>query len=85
MWLLGRVYRWACALYSACSSALVSLSGLNPGSARDASGQAVFVYGRAPNYASLGSCEIYSVALRGTVMGLQCMTRRMPKQLRSAS
>ena len=32
------------------------------------------VYGRAPKAASLGSCEIYSLARRGSVIGLQCIT-----------
>ena len=73
MWLLGCVCRWAWALYSACSSAVVSFSGLYPGSAREASGQAVFVNGRALKSPSLGSWDVYFVARRGTVMGLQCM------------
>ena len=48
-------------------------SNLYAGSAREASGQAVLVYGRAPKVASLGSWDMYSLALRGRVMGLQCM------------
>ena len=64
---------------------MVSCSGLYPGSARDASGHAVFVYGRAPKSPSFGSWDIYSVALKGTVKGLQCITRLMLKQLRSVS
>ena len=41
--------------------------------------------GRAPKFASLGSWDMYSVARKGTVMGLQCMTRLMLKQLHSVS
>jgi hypothetical protein len=85
MWLFGCVCRRAWALYSACSSAVVSCSGVYPGSAREASGQAVFVNGRALKSLSLGSWDMYSVARRGTVMGLQCITRLMLKQLRSVS
>ncbi len=71
MWLLGCVCWWTWALYIACSSAVVSCSGLYPGCAREASGQAVLVNGRAMKSPSLGSWDIYSVARRGTVMGLQ--------------
>ena len=60
MWLLGWVCRWACALYNACSRAVVRRSTLYAGSAKEASGQAVLVYGRAPKFASFESC----VALR---------------------
>ncbi len=74
MWLLGWVCRWACAMYNACSNAMVSCSALYAGSARDASCQAVLVYGRTPKTASLLSCDTYSMALNGRVTGLQCMT-----------
>ena len=70
MRLLGWVCRWACALYTACSNAMVSYSALYAGSARDASGQAVLVYGRAPKAASLGSWDTYSLALSGRVRGV---------------
>ena len=73
MWLPGWVCRWACALYIACSRDVVRCSALYAGSAKEASGHAVSVYGRAPKVASLGSWDIYSLALRGRVMGLQCM------------
>jgi hypothetical protein len=43
------------------------------------------VYGRAPKVASLGSWDMYSLALRGRVMGLQCMTLLILKQLQKAS
>ena len=74
MWLLGLFCRWACALYNACSRAVVRCSALYDGSASEASGQAVLVYGIAPKVASLGSWDMYSLALRGRVMGLQCIT-----------
>ena len=74
MWLLGWVCRWACALYNTCSRAIVNCSALYVGSAREASGSAVLVYGRAPKTASLESWDMYSLAPRGRVMGLQCMT-----------
>ena len=67
MWLLGWVCRWACALYIACSRAVVRCSALYAGSAREASGQEVLVYGKAPNVASLGSWDMYSLVLRGRV------------------
>ena len=41
-------------MYNACSRAVVSCSALYAGSAKEASGQAVFVHGRAPKTASLG-------------------------------
>ena len=85
MWLLGWLCRWTCALYSACSKAVVSCSALYSGSARVASDQAILVYGRAPKTAFLGPWDVYSFALRGRVMGLQCMTLLIVKQLRSAS
>ena len=85
MWLLGCVCRWTWALYNACSSAVVKCSGLYPGSAREASRHAVFVNGRAPKSPSLGPWDMYSVARKGSVMGLQCITRLMLKQLRSVS
>ncbi len=62
--------RCACAIYNACSRAVVRCFALYVGSAREASGQAVLVYGRAPNVASLGSWDMYSFALRGRVIGL---------------
>jgi hypothetical protein len=74
MWLLGWVFRWACTLYNACSRAVVSCSALYASSAKEASCQAVLVYGRAPKVASLGTWDMYSLALRGRVTGLQCMT-----------
>ena len=64
---------------------MVSYSALYIGSASEASGQAVLVYGRAPKVASLGSWDMYSLALRGRVMGLQCITLLILKQLQSAS
>ncbi len=85
MWLLGWLCRWACALYNACSRAVVSCSALYVGSAKGASGQAVIVYGRVPKTASLGSSDMYSFALRGRVMGLQCMTLLILKQLHNVS
>jgi len=85
-WLLGWVCRWACALYIACSRAVVSCSVLYASSAREASSvRAILVYGRAPKTASLGSWDMYSSARRGRVMGLQCMTLLILKQLHSAS
>ncbi len=44
-----------------------------------------FMYGRAPKVASLGSSDMYSLALRGRVMGLQCMTLLIMKQLHTVS
>ena len=44
MWLLDIVCRWACALYNACSRAVVSCSALYSGSASDSSRQAVFLW-----------------------------------------
>jgi len=64
MWLLGWVCRWVCALYTACSRAVASCSALYARSAKEVSGQAVLVYGRAPKTASLGSWDMYSLALR---------------------
>ena len=77
--------RWACALYSACSRVEVRRSVVYAGSDREASGQAVLVYGRALKVASFGSCDMYSFALRGRVMRLQCMTLLILKQLQIAS
>ena len=57
-------------MYNACSRDVVSCSALYVGSAREASDQAVLVYGRAPKVPSLGSWDMYSIALRGRVMGL---------------
>ena len=54
------------------------------GSESDASGQAFF-YGKAPKIASLDSWDMYSLNRRRRVMGLQCMTLLMMKQLHSAS
>ena len=85
MWLLGWVCRWACALYNACSRAVVSCSALYAEIAKEASAQAVLVYERAPKTASLGSWDMYSLALRGRVMGLQSMTLLILKQFLSAS
>ncbi len=85
MWLLGWVCRWACALYNACSRTVVSCSVLYASNAKEASSQAVLVYGRAPKTASLGSWDMYSLALRGRVMGLQCRTLLILKQLHNAS
>ena len=85
MWLLGWVCRRACALYEACSRVVVRYSTLYAGSAREASGQAVLVYGRAPKVESLGSWDMYSLALRWRVMGLQCMTLLILKHLHSVS
>ena len=65
MSLIGWVWLWACALYNACSWDVESCSALYAGSAKEASGQAVLVYGRAPKTASLGSWDMYSLALRG--------------------
>jgi hypothetical protein len=45
----------------------------------------VLVYERAPKTASLGSWDMYSLALRGRVMGLQSMTLLILKQFLSAS
>ena len=55
------------------------------GRARDVPLHVDFVYERAPKAASLGSCEIYSLAWRGRMIGLQCMTLFMLKQVCSAS
>jgi hypothetical protein len=63
----------------------VRCSALYAGSAREASGQAVFVYGKAPKTVSLGTWDMYFVARRGRVIGLQCMTLLILKQLLSAS
>ncbi len=49
---------WVCALYNSCSRAVVKCYVFYAGSAREASGQAVFVNGRAPKTASLGSWDI---------------------------
>jgi hypothetical protein len=58
---------------------------LYAGSAREASSHGVLVNERAPKVASLGSWDIYSLALRGWVMGLQCMNLLILKQLHSVS
>ena len=60
-------------------------SALYAGSAREASCHAVLAYGRAPKVASLGSWDMYSLALRGRVMGLQCITLLILKQLHNVS
>ena len=73
MWLLVWVCLWACAIYNACSSDVVICCDFHDSSAREASGHAVLVYGRAQKTASLGSCDLYSLALRGRVVRLQCM------------
>ena len=62
----------------------MSFSVLYSGSARDASGQSAFVYGRAPKIASLGSWDMYPLARRRRVIGLQCMTLLILKQMHSA-
>ena len=49
---------------------MVRSSALYAGSAREASDQTVLVNGRAPKFASLGSWDMHSLALRGRVMGL---------------
>ena len=64
---------------------MLSSSALYAGSAKEASGHAVLVYGRARKVASLGSWEMYSLALRGRVTELQCMTLLILKQLHSVS
>ena len=51
----------------------------------EASGHAILVYGRTPKVASLGSWDMYSLDLGGRVMGLQCMTLLILKQLHNAS
>ena len=63
----------------------MSRSALYSGSARDASGQADFVHGRAPKIASLGSWDMYPFARKGRVIGLQCMTLLILKQLHGVS
>jgi hypothetical protein len=73
-----------CAIH-ACSRALVRCSALYAGSASEASGQAVLVYGRAPKVASLGSWDMYYLALRGRVMGLQYMNLLILNQLHNVS
>jgi hypothetical protein len=85
MWLLGWVCRWACAMYNACSRVVVRCSVLYDGGAREAPDQLVLVYGRAPKVASLGSRDTHSLTLRGRVIGLQCVTLLILKQLHSAS
>ena len=74
-----------CALYNVCSRAVVRRSAVYPGSAREAYGQAVLLNGKAPKVESLGSWEMHSLALGGRVMGLQCMTLLMLKQMHSVS
>ena len=71
--LLGWVCRWACALYNACSRAVVRRSAVYAGSARDASSKGVLVYGTAPKTAYLGSWDMYYLALMGRFMGLHCI------------
>ncbi len=66
--------RCAWALNIACSSAVLRFSALYSGRASDVPLHADLVYGRAPKAPSLGSCEIYALARRGRMMGLQCMT-----------
>jgi hypothetical protein len=72
IWLLGWVCRWACALYNACSKAVVRCLALYAGNASEASGQAVLVYGRASKVASLGSSDMYSLVLRGCHGTVRC-------------
>jgi len=52
-------------MYNAWSRDVVSCSALCASSAREASGQAVLLYGRAPKTASLGSWDMYSLARKG--------------------
>ncbi len=77
--------RCAWALNIACYSAVFSFSALYSGRASDVPLHADLVYRRAPKAASLESCEIYALARRGRVMGLQCMTLYILKQVLSAS
>ncbi len=70
MWLLGWVCLWACAMYNACYSAVVICLTLYVGSAREASGHAVLVCGRAPKTASLGSWDMYSFSSQGKSHGV---------------
>ena len=72
-------------MYIACSRTVVCCSALYSGSARDASGQAVFVYGRAPKTASLGTWDMYSLARKERIVGLQRMAHLILKQLQSVS
>ena len=60
-------------------------SALYAGRARDASCQAVYVNGRAPKIISLGSWDMHSFALRGSVMGLLYMNLFILKQLCNAA
>ncbi len=64
---------------------MVKCSALYAGSASEASSQAVLVYGNAPKVISLGLWDMYSLALRGSVMGLQCITLLILNQLQRAS
>ena len=61
----------------------MSCSALCDGNAREASGHDVLMYGRALKGASLGSWDMYSLARRGRVMGLQCMTLLILKHCRT--
>jgi hypothetical protein len=63
----------------------VRCSALYAGSAREALGHAILVYGRAPKFEFLGSWNMYSLALRERVMGLQCITLLILKQLHNVS
>jgi hypothetical protein len=72
-------------MYKACSRAVVSCSDLYSGSARDSYGQTDLAYERSAKIASLGSWDIYFLARTGRVMGLQCMTRLILKQLHIVS
>jgi hypothetical protein len=67
------------------SRVVLSFSALYVGNAMEASGKAILVYVRAPKTASLGSWDMYSLAHRRRVMGLQCMTLLILKQLHNAS
>jgi hypothetical protein len=60
---------------------VLSFSALYSGRAIDVPLHADLVYGRAPKAASIGSCEIYYFARRGRMVGLQCMTLCMLKQV----
>ena len=64
---------------------MVRCSTLYVGNTRDASGQVVLVYGRAPKVEYLGSWDMYSIALRGRAIGLQCMNLLILKHLHNVS
>ena len=72
-------------MYNACCRAVDSCSAVYVRSAKETSSQAALVYGRAPKTASLVSWDINSLALRGRVMRVQCMTFLILKQFLNAS